>query len=85
MSILQIRLRNCIQTILDLEPTLREGIRGCLFDVELTALRKFLGEVDRMPLEEEDVRRMENATAMFLSDIRGTIGGSAAQPHRVLQ
>ena len=35
MSTLQIRLKNCIQTILELEPDMRAGVWGRYIDMEL--------------------------------------------------
>ena len=70
MSTLQIRLKNCIQTILDLEPDMRAGIWGRYFDEELSTLKDYLQRVDRMNLAEDDVQRLENATASFLAELR---------------
>ncbi|EFL85706.1 hypothetical protein HMPREF1022_00322 [Desulfovibrio sp. 6_1_46AFAA] len=70
MSTLQIRLKNCIQTILDLEPDMRAGIWGRHFDEELSTLKDYLQRVDRMNLAEDDVQRLENATASFLAELR---------------
>ena len=46
MSTLQIRLKNCIQTILDLEPDMRAGIWGRHFDEELSTLKDYLQRVE---------------------------------------
>ena len=45
MSTLQIRLKNCIQTILELEPDMRSGIWGRHFDEELSTLKEYLQQV----------------------------------------
>ncbi|MGE9986518.1 hypothetical protein [Desulfovibrio sp. SGI.169] len=70
MSTLQIRLKNCIQTILELEPDMRAGIWGRHFDEELSTLKGYLQQVDHMHLAEDDVQRLENATASFLAELR---------------
>ncbi|WP_297827339.1 hypothetical protein [uncultured Desulfovibrio sp.] len=84
MSILQIRLKNCIQTILDLEPDMRSGIWGRHFDEELSTLREYLQQVDHMSLAEDDVRRLENATASFLAELSCSREGEL-QKKRLLQ
>ena len=84
MSTLQIRLKNCIQTILDLEPDMRAGIWGRHFDEELSTLTDYLQRVDRMNLAEDDVQRLENATASFLAELRLSRRGQPQQK-RLLQ
>ncbi|MFT4300733.1 MAG: hypothetical protein QM579_03180 [Desulfovibrio sp.] len=70
MSTLQVRLKNCIQTILELEPDMKAGVWGRYFDMELSSLKDYLSQVDQMDLAEEDVKRLENATATFLSELK---------------
>ncbi|MBB5143883.1 hypothetical protein [Desulfovibrio intestinalis] len=70
MSKLQVRLKNCIQTILELEPDMKAGVWGRYFDMELSSLKDYLSQVDQMDLAEEDVKRLENATATFLSELK---------------
>lgn len=84
MSTLQIRLKNCIQTILDLEPDMRAGIWGRHFDEEFSTLKDYLQRVDRMNLAEDDVQRLENATASFLAELRLSRRGQPQQK-RLLQ
>ena len=84
MSTLQIRLKNCIQTILELEPDMKAGVWGRFFDSELTSLKDYLSQVDQMDLAEEDVQRLENATATFLAELRLSPKGKA-QKRRLLQ
>ena len=84
MSTLQIRLKNCIQTILDLEPDMRAAIWGRHFDEELSTLKDYLQRVDRMNLAEDDVQRLENATASFLAELRLSRRGQPQQK-RLLQ
>lgn len=68
MSLLQLRLKNCIQTILDLEPGLRRN-RADVFDSDFVRLRGFLKRVDKLNLAEEDVQRLENVTSVFLREL----------------
>ncbi|MDR3319542.1 MAG: hypothetical protein LBS77_00940 [Desulfovibrio sp.] len=70
MSILQIRLKNCIQTILELEEDMDEQIGGRHFNNEISTLKTYLQQVDSMILAEADVRRLEKATAIFLAELR---------------
>lgn len=70
MSKLQVRLKNCIQTILELEPDMKAGVWGRYFDMELSSLKDYLLQVDQMELAEEDVKRLESATATFLAELK---------------
>ena len=84
MSTLQIRLKNCIQTILELEPDMRAGVWGRYFDMELNSLKDYPAQVDQMKLAEEDVQRLENATATFLAELKLSRKGKP-QNKRLLQ
>ncbi|MBE6441730.1 MAG: hypothetical protein E7022_05280 [Desulfovibrio desulfuricans] len=83
MSTLQLRLKNCIQTILELEPDMRAGVWGRYFGEELSILKGYLEQVDQMALAEEDVLRLEKATATFLAELKLSV--PAPQPRRLLQ
>ena len=63
MSNLQIRLKNCLQTILELEPAIGANEEGHIFFREFHTLKAFLDRVD-------DVARLESATANFLAELR---------------
>ncbi|MDE5831903.1 MAG: hypothetical protein K2H64_02785 [Desulfovibrio sp.] len=68
MSVLRIRLKNCIQTILDLEPAMRKnGESG--FDEDFSRLKSFLNHIDEMELGEDDVSRLETAASSFLKEL----------------
>ena len=84
MSTLQILLKNCIQTILELEPDMKAGVWGRYFDSELSSLKDYLSQVDQMELAEEDVQRLENATATFLAELKLSRKGKT-QKRRLLQ
>ena len=83
MNALQIRLKNCIQTILDLE---FEGDAYCKwpFIPEFRELKGMLTQVERMPLTEDDVCRMENAAGVFFAELRH-LQRTVSQPGRLLQ
>lgn len=68
MSQLQIRLKNCIQTILDLEVGIKQN-RLEIFDADFVRLKDFLKNIDQIQLVEEDVSRLENVTSHFLTEI----------------
>ncbi|RRD70104.1 MULTISPECIES: hypothetical protein [unclassified Desulfovibrio] len=84
MNALQIRLKNCIQTILELEPEeiSHDGRRH--FAPEMRALEGYLAQVERMALHEDDVRRMESATDTFLAELR-VVRKENVCPKRLLQ
>ena len=65
MSTLQLRLKNCIQTILELEPQIGADLSDRYFVEEFMALRRFLDSVEQMRLGEDDVERLESATAVW--------------------
>lgn len=83
MSILQMRLKNCLQTILELEPDIRAGSWGEHFGKELHILKKYLAQVDHMKLAEEDVQHMEKITSTFLTELKLVMGTPRAK--RILQ
>ncbi len=66
---LQIRLRNCLQTILDLEPDMEKYSLYENFKKEMTALKDYLKDVDNISLCEADVHRLEQATSFFLQEL----------------
>lgn len=68
MSSLRIRLKNCLQTILELEPSMREN-GGDSFDKEFSSIKSFLSRIDQMELAEEEVRWMEDVTVIVLSEL----------------
>lgn len=70
---LQSRLRNCLQTILELEPDLEDLDIGQELMKELTTLKSFMKKLDNVELEESDVLRIEKATANFLKELEGPL------------
>ncbi|GFH62880.1 MAG: conserved hypothetical protein [Candidatus Desulfovibrio kirbyi] len=85
MSTLQIRLKNCIQTILEFETELNSGIWRRHFNEEFSILKDYLQRIDLIELVEDDVRRLEAATDSFLSELRPSSHKEGAQQKRLLQ
>lgn len=82
MSNLQIRLKNCLQTILELEPGMHENGEDS-FDMEFSSIKSFLDHIDQMELLEEEVQWMENVTVIVLSELAHC--NPLTMTHRLLQ
>ncbi|MDD2966718.1 MAG: hypothetical protein PHN64_04400 [Desulfovibrionaceae bacterium] len=82
---LHIRLKNCLQTILELEPDIQEELRRSAFAQEFTKIRYFLDKVESIDLKEEEVARLEKATATFLAELHLDKNSSPEEKGRVLQ
>lgn len=65
------RLRNCLQTILELNDGFSSPVLVHAFMQELDLIRNFLLRLDAVELQEEDVLRIEKATEVFLNELRG--------------
>ena len=68
MSVLHIRLKNCIQTILEMEPTMLKNGESS-FNEDFCRLKSFLGHIEEMDLAEADVLRLESAASSFLREL----------------
>ena len=81
------RLRSCLQAILELESDLEQTRLAESFLVEFSTLKDLYGKIETLCLREDDVRRIENATAHFLDELRGTVPSSAhlGEIQRLLQ
>lgn len=64
------RITNCLQTILELEPDLRKLELGHSLLDEFEVLKSFLEKIDEVDLSESDVQRIERATSNFLEELR---------------
>jgi len=82
-----VRITNCLQTILDLEPQLEKLEHGNSLLDEFTVLKAFLEKIDKVDLSEEDVVRIESATANFLRELQGPLTrmGAVVKQGRRLQ
>jgi hypothetical protein len=67
---LQQRLRNCLQTILELEPDLERLEMGEMLMKEFQVLKSFIQRLGQVDVVEDDVARIESATANFLDELR---------------
>lgn len=83
MNILRIRLRTCLQTILELQSAMRKIYRTNLAE-DLCNLQKYIDLIDGMNLEEEDVVRLESLTAAFIREVEFS-GGCRLVPAERLQ
>lgn len=86
-SLLHIRLKNCLQTILELEPDMDVFWERAGFREDMEMLRTYLSRAEEMELAEEDVLRLERATAHFLDELRYPLanGRRSAGKKRILQ
>lgn len=70
---LHLRLRSCLQAILDLEPELKNIRAAEPLLTELTVLKEIYNKLETLFIQEEDVRRIEAATASFFEELKGSI------------
>ncbi len=84
---LQLRLKNCLQTILELEPDLEQLELGHVLLKEYSLLKTFIEQLEQITLFEEDVRRIEEATVNFLEELRVPLSSVKEQlgKHNLLQ
>ena len=73
-SVLHFRLSNCLQTILELEGDLERLQLGHVLLSEFSQLREFMDRIEMVEIDEDDVRRIEAATANFLEELQGPLG-----------
>ncbi len=64
------RISNCLQTILELEPELRKLEMGRALLDEFEVLKAFLAKIDKVEISESEVQRIEAATSNFLEELR---------------
>lgn len=67
---LQMRLKNCLQTILELEPALERLELGHVLLKDYATLRSFIEKLEEVSLQEDDVQRIERATSNFLEELK---------------
>lgn len=88
MTPLNSRLRNCLQTILELEGALDRTHLGPALQNEFSVLKEVVQKLDNVIVEENDVCRIEAATGRFLSELKESLGDSSLigiSPARLLQ
>ena len=64
------RLKNCLLTILELEPELERLQLPDEFRNELSLLKQHFEKIEHIEFYEEDLQRLEVATARFLEELR---------------
>ncbi len=69
-TVLQSRLKSCLETILELEPVLDQLAVRHEMESELAKLKTFMQRVELMDLSEDSVRHIEEATTAFLEGMR---------------
>lgn len=79
-SVLQSRLMNCLETIIELERQLKRLELGHVLLSEFNQLREFMDKIDQVAVNEEDVRRIEAATSHFLQELEGPLGALEEEP-----
>jgi len=71
---LNCRLRNCLTTILELENSLEQTKLAPVLQKEFTVLKDVMQRLEKVVVEEHDVRRIEAATMRFLAELKETLG-----------
>ncbi|MCC8193942.1 MAG: hypothetical protein LIP28_04780 [Deltaproteobacteria bacterium] len=67
------RLRSCLQAILELEPELKTLRAAGPLLSEFTVLKDIYNRLETLLVQEEDVKRIEEATANFFEELKGSI------------
>ncbi len=67
-----LRLQNCLQTILDLETDANGAYLQKYFGEEFGLLKDYLKQVETLEMEEEDISRLEQATATLLLELQNS-------------
>ena len=70
---LHLRLRSCLQAILELESELKTIKTAEPLLSELSVLKDIYGRLETLLIQEEDVQRIEEATASFFEELKGSI------------
>jgi hypothetical protein len=70
---LQLRLLNCLETILEMEEEMGSTNLDMNFSQELQTLKTVMRRIDQLEISECDVLRVEGATAHFLQELSGSL------------
>ncbi|GHV54430.1 hypothetical protein FACS1894206_07200 [Deltaproteobacteria bacterium] len=82
---LHIRLRSCLQTILELEPELQTIEMAEPLLAEFSVLKGIYNKLETLLIFEDDVRRIEEATAHFLEEIQYSVSREGYLMHSILR
>lgn len=83
-STLQVRLLNCLQTIIEMEEKLSAVEGGVNLASEFQVLQSVMDRIDELEILEEDVQRVEAATGNFLKELAGPLSvliGKTKRPY----
>lgn len=67
---LHLRLKHCLQTIIDLEIDISALPTYISFSDELKAIKSFIAKIENLDIDENDVLRLEKATENFLKELK---------------
>jgi len=67
---LHLRLKNCLQTIIDLEMDISSLPMYVEFHNELKTIKEFINKIENLNVTENDVLRLEKATEKFLKELQ---------------
>lgn len=70
---LHLRLRSCLQAILDLESELKTIRSAGPLLSELSVLKDIYGRLETLLIQKDDVERIEEATVNFFEELKGSI------------
>ncbi|RQD59344.1 MAG: hypothetical protein D5R98_07500 [Desulfonatronovibrio sp. MSAO_Bac4] len=84
-EILQARLKNCLLTIVELEPVLTKLTIHSELLQEFKHLRSVISKVSELELSMEEVARIESATSMFLNELEIPLSYLNVKRHETLQ
>ncbi len=81
------RLRNCLQTILDLEQSLEQMAMSKPILAEFDKLKDIYRRLESLLIQEDDVRRIEEVTSSFLHELQYSMKNvqPAAADDRIIQ
>jgi len=84
---LRLRLKNCLQTILDLESDLARLEMGRVLLKDYSLLRAFADNTRAIALQEDEVARIEQATGSLLDELKLPLSlvYTSESQHRVMQ
>ncbi|MFP4070662.1 MAG: hypothetical protein ACLFTB_01320 [Desulfovibrionales bacterium] len=84
-SSLQMRLLNCLETIVELEEELDAADSGLNITEELKILKSVMERIDTLEINESDVIRVEQATMSFLKELQGPLQSILKKNRQILQ
>ncbi len=72
-NILQIRITNCLETLIEVEERLKDLQLESFLQLEFLEIKEALKHIGRFSVSEQEVSRIEAATAHFLSEMRQSL------------